>query len=357
MPSAADPVRLVAAAGALALALAACTTTPLPLPNRQRVHPAGGVLGILAGARTGLVKYVFACHRQQDIALSDHPAGAFFWGKPPSKFVVLTSAAGQSRVFAVTVGGQTRSMSPPVTAPVRVAGHPVGDRLLLAGCEGSEPIVIVSLPPADLSTPPSPSPAAPKEVARGCPAALSPDGQSVAFSPDLVSVWRISSNGGDRPEEVVRLAGRKQLLSLGMRSPRILPSAGMSWSSSGLAVAMEGGGRFALVVVEPSGQVRVIPLGTARPTALAWDPGATLLAFTEHDRTGDALQTFDPVKHRLQLATLALGKELRGLVWSPRGDAMVTLVGLDHWLVVTPGGAKVRSIIVTPGAVPVDWTL
>jgi hypothetical protein len=155
---------------------------------------------------------------------------------------------------------------------------------------------------------------------------------------------------------VARLAGRKLLLSLGMRSPRIVPAAGMSWSPAGLAVAVEGEGRFACVVVEPSGRVRVIPLGAARPTALVWSPTAKLLAFTEHDRTGDALRTFDPMSHSLRLAALALGEQLRGLVWSPTGDAMVTLEGIDQWLVVTSDGAKVRSITVPPGSVPTDWT-
>jgi hypothetical protein len=69
-----------------------------------------------------------------------------------------------------------------------------------------------------------------------------------------------------------------------------------------------------------------------------------------------ALRVFDAVTHRLRLAALALGKGLRGLVWSPKGDALVTLEGADHWLVVTPEGRKVRSIAVPPGSIPTDWT-
>ena len=341
------PLKVVAAVTTASCLVAACTVTPLRIPPHHRVLPTGRILGVLAGPRFGVIEYAFSSRRSRGILLPEAPVGVFFVGRSP-EFVAVTQSGGESRLLEVAESGQTRPISSPLAVPLRPAGGPVADLLAVESCQGRQPIFVMSLPASNGS-------ARPKEVARGCPAALSPEGSLVAFSPDLASVWTAPVSGQGSPRPLVRLAGRKLLQSLGMRAPRIVAAAGMSWSQAGLAVAAEGEGRFACVVVDPTGRIRVIPLGAARPTALSWSPNGKLLAFTEHDRTGDAVRTFDASSHRLRLAALALGKQLQGIVWSPSGDAIVTLAGADRWLVVTPDGARVRSIVVPPGSIPFDW--
>jgi hypothetical protein len=328
----------------LLLALTACRSPHLSLRRHPPAHLTGRILATVAGPSPRLLELDLSSGRWQSIPLPASPISAFFWGNPPSAYALLRGGGGTSRLVEAGVGGKVRTVLSSVPADVQSNPHPIGGLVAIGTCQGTRPVFVLNLTTGGT----------PREVGRGCPAALSPDGRSVAYSPDLLSVWRVGLEGASRPAPMFRLAG-PVLASLGMRQPRILPEAGMSWGRGGLAMAVEGEGRFACLLATGTGRVRVIPLGTARPTQFAWDPGGTFLAFIELDRTGGALRVYDAASGRRRLAALALGKQLQGLVWSPMGDTLLTLKGGDRWLIVTPAGSTVRSIAVPVGAIPWDW--
>src|SRR3989442_1208345 len=191
-----------------ALALTACTTSPIRLPARGKAHPVGRILGIVGGSHTGLLEYAFSSGARRVITASEPAQSAFFWGTPPLEYAFLVGPAGRLRLFEVTNGGGFRPVSASLSPEVQPAGLPAGDLMAAASCQGQERLFVLNLRAVGV----------PKEVARGCPAALSPGGEVLAFAPDLSSVWKVPSDGSGHSEPMVRLVGRRLLLSLGIRS-------------------------------------------------------------------------------------------------------------------------------------------
>lgn len=197
-----------------------------------------------------------------------------------------------------------------------------------------------------------------REVARGCPAALSPDGRSVAYSPDGRTLWRVGSDGQGRPRELLDLSRwRRELRSAGMRDAGLWsPFADMAWGDPGIAVTLADHGRHAVLVLLDDGGVRLVPLGRAQPTSgLAWQPDGALLAWSElgPGEAGGSLPAYDPGSGAPR--QLAAGT-MDGVVWSPDGGLVVALratEGGSQWAFVDVDGDLVRT---APIAVPPrDW--
>jgi WD40 repeat protein len=204
-----------------------------------------------------------------------------------------------------------------------------------------------------------------RRVAPGsCTAALSPNHARVAYArAHGRDVWAAAIGGG-RPDRVVKLSDVPGLEALGIGDPR---AAGLAWGRPGLAVLVTQGHQFptqpnALLIVEPDRKTRVVGLGTAVGTDLAWQPHGSLLAFTNyslagtrffglHPEGGD-LRVYDPASGRLrQLA--ASPTDFEGLQWSPDGTTLVTGWSQSKLLFVDPSTGAIRTHDVE--ALPIAW--
>jgi hypothetical protein len=191
-----------------------------------------------------------------------------------------------------------------------------------------------------------------RRVAPSCVAALSPDGRSVAYSPDGRRILEVPVSGG-KPSQAFDLAQ-----ALGTRHPsaRIREIA---WGPQGLGMMAAAGDFSSVVVHTDAGDHMVeIPGAPAFLGNLRWQPNGSLLAFVSVSQNvvttqGSVLRAIDAATGKVRVLA-ADARGLAGTTWSPDGTLLATLGSRGAWLFVTPQGHRVRQVDVS-NEVPFDW--
>lgn len=226
-------------------------------------------------------------------------------------------------------GSAVKKLGPPL--------EPHGDRVELSISPGAAVVAdchvvwVLRLPSAGSWSP----------AGSGCWGAVSPDGGSVASSPDGHTVVTQALTGGRAHAllDVRDLAGTLQT----SRAPRIVGTP--AWGDAGLAFLVRAGDQLAVFVREPDGRTERAYQEAIAPTApmphLAWQPGGGTLAISDDaGPSGAVLRLFDPATGTLAALTFAPGG-FAATTWAPDGSSIAVLtqpgqlaiVNLDgHWL-------------------------
>lgn len=197
-----------------------------------------------------------------------------------------------------------------------------------------------------------------RRIARGCVAALSPDGRDVVHSPDQRSLWITPIEGG---------AGRKllDLSEIDLRSVSRKPFAvtgPVVWSETGIAVAVDAEGSDTVLRVSPEGD-RVTPI-SIHPRKrdfgidLAWQPEGSELAIGAYNRLAYVnvvgfvgLSEADDGIYRV----LSMQPQLSEIViWSPDGREVLVAGSDEPWVIARPDGTWVQRVP-AGSLVPLDW--
>jgi hypothetical protein len=177
---------------------------------------------------------------------------------------------------------------------------------------------------------------------RGCWAALSDDGRSMAYSPDgrhLVLRSFDAPNAGATTTVDLERALRPLLQGAASNLELVGTPA---WGEAGLAFVCRAAGQIAIFVRDPSGTiVKVLQEADANPfrePRLAWQPNGTSLAISDDvGPAGAILRIYDASDGSLR----AVGSDVigfAGLLWSPDGDALAILTSASALIVLTADG-------------------
>jgi hypothetical protein len=194
-----------------------------------------------------------------------------------------------------------------------------------------------------------------ERVEGACGATLSPDGDTLVWTPDGRTVLRAATDGRADPEtilDVTQIAGLPPGVA---EEPEIIGE--LRWSRDGLAIPLGSSERQAAAVVGLEGDVDVTPLGERGAgigSILAWQPEGELLAAGSWSNLEAVVRVF-PVGSEDARVVAILPEQVAGLVWSPNGDVLLA-ASQSNWTFVTPEGAWVRSIPVRRGdSLPLAW--
>jgi len=195
----------------------------------------------------------------------------------------------------------------------------------------------------------SPSPTW-RRLARGCTAAVSPDGGTIAFA-DGHDVWETPARGG-KATRVLSLASVPELTALG--SPGLMTTGdsvvlgpqGLAVSSGSLTSGQ------AIVVVAPQGKPQVVPLGPTSLRWMAWQPGGRLLAFADYILATQQteIRLFDPATGTVR--ELASSGSY-GVAWAPTGHVLAVEKSPGTIAFVDLQGDQIGTGEI-PGR-PLDW--
>jgi len=345
--------RWVPVAASVAGLVAACVPNPSPRPPGPSAQPPAFTGRILAG-NDQLVEYrlpSLEATRFQLPRFHGPPSGnvlSAFWGADERHAYALVQIdEDHSQLFLVGPHEDPRTLGPRLPATYTARG---GGGLVLAWTCGRRAYPILALDPTE------PAPRW-REVARGCPAALSPDARFVAYSPDGRTIWQVAIDAGDRPRELLDLSRwRRQLRSAGMRDAELWsPFADIAWGDPGIAVTLADHGRYAILLRLEGGGAQLIPLGRAQPASgLAWQPNGALLAWSElAPEEAGSLRVYDPASREPR--QLAAGT-IDGVIWSPDGSLVAALRATDgtsQWVFLDVDGDLVGTAQID--ASPRDW--
>jgi hypothetical protein len=264
------------------------------------------------------------------------------WARPGRvAFAFVQSGPNGVRLKEVRVEGTPRAFGPVFRRPNALGA--AGSVFLATSCAGGAGTASIIDVAAGSTW---------RTVAPSCVAALSPDGRSVAYSPDGRRILEVALSGG-KPSEAFDLAR-----ALGTRHPsaRIREIA---WGPQGLGM-VAAAGDFSSVVVhtEAGDHVAEIPGTPAFLGNLRWQPNGSLLAFVSISQNvvttqGSVLRAMDAASGQLRVLA-ADARGLAGTTWSPDGTLLATLGSRGAWLFVTPQGHRVRQVNVS-NEVPFDW--
>jgi hypothetical protein len=190
-----------------------------------------------------------------------------------------------------------------------------------------------------------------------CNATLSPDGRTIAFTPNgrrgVVVAQPV--DGSAPPRTIVDLTGNQALATLGLGRRNIF---GLQWGKPGLAM-MVGSGSFgpstgaAVVFRSNIGRVQVVPIGSSQPGFLQWQPGGNLLAFSDCVQCfafnrGNQYSDIRVLDGRSgHLAQIASGQNdaFFSTVWSPDGRYLATRRGSGQLAVYDARGDLIRTFV------------
>jgi hypothetical protein len=179
----------------------------------------------------------------------------------------------------------------------------------------------------------------------GCGAALSPDGRRLAFATDS-SLWVTDVPDGT-PREVLRFADLNELHRAHI--PRRSLER-VSWGDGGVAVAVGDASSAAVVIWNDDRAPVVDVVGAARFGEMRWQPGGSLLAFTDFTPNGELFALDARTGEERLLAELG---DVEGLTWSPDGRVVAAPLSQDVTVLADPAAGRVGTLA-TPG-VPVGW--
>jgi hypothetical protein len=322
--------------------VASCTSHPGSLPATPSPVVPGQLLSVASGPEgMSLIAYEL-----QDGAAStlgapirtETAARLQVTGVGTADGWLFMSPSGRStQTYELHHGGSTVSkLGPPLETR--------GDRVELSISAGAAVVAdchevwVLTLPAAGHWSP----------AGSGCWGALSPDGRSVASSPDGHTIVTASPTGG-RAHAVFDahdLAGTLHAPQL----PRIVGSP--VWGDPGLAFLVRAGDQLAVFVREPDGSTVRAYQEEIAPTApmphLAWQPSGGLLAIADDAApSGAVLRLFDPVSRTLTALTFAPGG-FAATTWAPDGSSIAVLTQPGQLVIMAlDGGWLLRR--------DVDW--
>jgi WD40 repeat protein len=252
-----------------------------------------------------------------------------------------------SQLFAFEVNHEARPIGDPIFG---VVGFAFNGRTVMATTCASKLGHVLVLDVDD--------PGRWRDVGRSCVAALSLDGDRVAFVRNQWEIWVAGTDGGP-PRRVADLTGVEGIRS-GVASN--VGASALSWGEEGLAVQIgEPGGfdassRSRLVVVRESGEVIEVPLppqSILLPPS-AWQPGGSLLAFICRPSSGGALvRLFDATTRDVRV--VAADDQFFGdVTWSPDGRVLVSATSINAMLFYDTDGNWIRRAAVGGQGV-FDW--
>ena len=198
-----------------------------------------------------------------------------------------------------------------------------------------------------------------RRVAKGCVAALSPDGEQVVHSPEGLTLW-VSDPGEGSTRKLLDVRD----LNLESESGKPFTIKGpIDWSEGGIAVAIDADGSDTLVRLSTTGEVQeVIPVHPQRRDffiGLTWSPDGNYLAIPAYtylgyvNATGSLLLAEEGAGgfRVLSVQPFASGNA----VWAPDGKS-VLLRGdrTDPWIVTNREGTWLQRVP-RQDAVPLDW--
>jgi hypothetical protein len=199
-----------------------------------------------------------------------------------------------------------------------------------------------------------------REVARSCVATLSPDGQRMVYVHGETEVWEQSLDGG-APTQVMDVAGIPQVRDAAIG--RRLTVIQLAWGPGGLAAVVadarnlgQGQGRMAVVVRDPAGAVRIVPIA-AQELSLPyrpWQPSGSLLAIICRPTSGGAVvRLFDAKTGEVRV--VATDAQYFGdAAWSPDGRALVANTSNNAMVFFDPQGNRIKRV--GAGSVGIlDW--
>lgn len=358
----------------LASPISCSSPAPDVMPEPTLPPPTGRLLTDLsaAGGVSGLEEIALPSGSVRDLDLPDGGAviGAFLGTEPGTAFTLLRLGR-RSRLFRLSSGSPPEPVGT-FLGCVGAVGH-AGRMVLATPCDRSEALRTLDLSAPDLW----------KELPFGAPAGLSPDGGSVAYSPDGRSIWTVPADGDGAPRKVLDIEAVSGLVGAGDGRAQIpprffppvptptsifnaeVPAATIQWGIGGVAFPVVGPDGPDIGVLPSSGEPRVLRLGSAVPREFRWQPGGSLLGFSTRDQGEAGLRLYDPARHERRVISLqplrSFGTGFLGLAWSPDGE-MVTarrvsgrFTGTGVWQFVDIHGRQRAAFNLGAAGLPFDW--
>lgn len=208
-----------------------------------------------------------------------------------------------------------------------------------------------------------------RRVARGCSAALSPDGSRVAYSPDGRTIRTLPLDGSGSSEVVADLdALGRNIEGKGLRPAGSLKRGGggrispadLRWGPGGIALGVRSRQSNVIVVARPGERPvfeAITPADNDFFPVLSWRPESDSLGVLSNsggyvDAIG-VVRLFDPRRAELEVIS-AVSQPSYTMVWSPSGDALVTGDDRNAWTFISPSGRWIEQLP-SPRAIPLDW--
>ena len=365
------PPRLLVALGAAFALLGACAVPSGTLPRTPPAPPLPGATGVVLAAGstpTELIAHDLGSGERVALRL---PAGAeeIFdgrWQDDTDSALVAARANGANALYLVTPDDPPERLSEPVQAGRFEIGD---DKVLASRCrligpaagpspgrfEGSGPdrqtgrISVLDLSGGRVWAP----------VARGCIAALSPEADEVAYSPEGTTL-RIRSLDGTADREVldVRVLGLQAV-----EGKQFTIKGPMVWGEEGIAVALDADGSDTIVRLSSDAEAEsVLPLEPqARDffVGLSWSDDGSRLAIPAYTYLGYVNATgsvglADSAEEGYRVISVHPSATSRA-VWAPDGGSLL-LAGdpNEPWIVTDLGGRWVQRVA-GQEAIPLDW--
>jgi hypothetical protein len=371
--------RRVAALLAVFVAVVACGAPSGELPDAPAPQTLPGSAGLVlasAGAEPAeLVALDLASRKRTRLQLPDDVdvvADAFWEDRGDSAIAIVLRGA-RVEVLRVALDAEPQTLAE--LGPERGFYDLQGTTLLASGCAPVRGLVAEtdgSVRLADLGRNDNPqllgevkvvdvaSGGRPVTVGAGCVAALSPDEEHVAHSPDGTTVW-LTRADGSRSRRVFSLDDL-DLEAVSATGASFQVVGPMRWSKSGIAFAIDAEGSDTIVKLRHDGSLAaVLPI---RPRArdfavnLEWDPAGEHLAIGASNRlayvnvvgtlslTGPSDEELDVLSVHAQSSDVVL--------WGPEGDEVLVAGPSESWIVTDLRGNWVQRVPVAE-LLPFDW--
>ncbi len=189
-----------------------------------------------------------------------------------------------------------------------------------------------------------------RSVARGCAAALAPDGSALAYF-ENETLFRMTLPNG-RPERLLSTRSVPGLRAAGISR---FPSSSVSIAWGGDGISLFGGARtgWALVTYRPGHTPITVPLGTSVPQSMVWQPDGRLLGFSDYVGSTQTIEVRVLDTATGALSQVAVTQNYGRFQWSPDGRVLAVARSAEVISFVDLEGKVLTTI--TAGGVPDGW--